>query len=210
MARRKRKIGVKRKTFKIIVDGETEKWYLDVLKSNERDKTRTISITPEIPKKKTLKGQYESVLSTLKEGYDQVAWIVDLDTILDESRKTPSGGKPATQAFLEYRQKLAKFSNVSIVVNNPCLEFWLLLHFKETAAKLNNCSQAETELKRYLPDYEKSQGYYKRKDGDIYSRLKPMLQTAIAHAQKLGNYDPENPQNAKSEMFTLFELLIIN
>jgi hypothetical protein len=42
--------GTGRKTFAIVVDGETERWYLQMLHRNE--KIKGISIQPELPTKK--------------------------------------------------------------------------------------------------------------------------------------------------------------
>ncbi|MBK6611319.1 MAG: hypothetical protein IPN25_04050 [Sphingobacteriales bacterium] len=45
--------------FAVVVDGETEVWYLQMLKRNERD--IRVSIKPEIPNKKSVKEQYDLV-----------------------------------------------------------------------------------------------------------------------------------------------------
>lgn len=50
-----------------------------------------------------------------------------------------------------------------IIVNNPCLEFWLLLHFEATSKYFDTCEGAEKQLK----DYEKTQ---KQTNLDSYSK----------------------------------------
>ena len=45
--------------FAVVVDGETEAWYLQMLKRNERH--IRVSIKPEIPAKKSLEDQYKLV-----------------------------------------------------------------------------------------------------------------------------------------------------
>lgn len=47
-------------TFAFVVDGETEVWYLQMLKRNERE--LRLNIKPEIPGKKSLKEQFELVM----------------------------------------------------------------------------------------------------------------------------------------------------
>ncbi len=71
--------------FAVIVDGETEFWYLQMLKRNE--KLIKVDIKPEIPQKKKLQDQNLKV-KELANDYDRVFWIVDMDTILGESRQT--------------------------------------------------------------------------------------------------------------------------
>jgi len=69
--------------------------------------------------------------------------------------------------------------NVNVIVNNPCLEYWFLLHFDPSGKTYRNCDEVTVKLKRHLRDYEKSERYFKKKDNDIYIRLKPYLRNAI-------------------------------
>ena len=48
-----------RETYAIVVDGETEVWYLQMLKRNERH--LAINIEPKLPISKSLSDQYEMV-----------------------------------------------------------------------------------------------------------------------------------------------------
>src|SRR5690554_8053080 len=49
--------------FAVVVDGNTEAWYLQMLKRNERD--LRVSIKPEIPTKKSVKEQFDLVCELL-------------------------------------------------------------------------------------------------------------------------------------------------
>lgn len=105
------------------------------------------------------------------------------------------------KTFIKYRRQLDRdYNNVTIVVNNPCLEFWLLLHFEKTSRHFSNCAKAETQLKKHLADYEKTRRYYTRQDNDIYLKLKPYLHTALKNASALGLFDEDNPYKAMCEM----------
>lgn len=57
-------------TFAVVVDGETELWYLQMLKRNERD--IRINIEPKIPSKKSLEDQYNLVCALLKQEFTKV------------------------------------------------------------------------------------------------------------------------------------------
>ncbi len=202
--RRSKQISIPTKpTFAIIGDGECEFWYFQMLKRNER--SLRVDIKPEIPQKKTLKDQFIKVIEYSKD-YSQVFWIVDFDVIISESRVTPKGKKTAIQEFKEYYYKLKKdLKNVTIILNNPCLEFWILLHFEDTSRYFNTCEGATKQLLKHLPDYEKTEKYYTKQNNDIYLKLKSKLDSAIKNAQKLDNFDLNNPETAISQMHLIFK-----
>ena len=50
-----------RPTFAVVVDGECEVWYLQMLKRNER--SIVVNIEPKIPQRKRLSEQYENVIN---------------------------------------------------------------------------------------------------------------------------------------------------
>jgi hypothetical protein len=192
-----------KKRFALLVDGHDEFWYFQMIKRNNKD--LPVDLRPEIPQKKSLSEQYKKVLQ-LSDDYDQVFWVVDLDVITDETRKTKKGEKPAMDEFKEYTQKLNGIENVTVIINNPCLEFWLLLHFEATGKFYDDCTSAGKQLVKYLPDYQKSQKHYTKEGNDIFLKLKPNLPKAIASAKKLKAFDFENTQIGHSGMHVFFEL----
>ena len=138
MARRKKKISKpKNNTFAIIVDGQTEVWYFQMLKRNKPD--LQVNIDPQIPQKKELSKQYKKVLE-FAEDYVKVFWIIDLDNIVKESKEAKPGNKTKIQELKGYLQELDKKGdkNVVTIFNNPCLEYWFLLHFEATTKYFSN------------------------------------------------------------------------
>ena len=108
-------------TFAVIGDGECEFWYFQMLKRNER--SLQVTIKPDIPQKKKLKDLFDRVMEHSKD-YDKVFWVVDLDVIISESRLVAKGKESALQEFKKYVNKIEKTTkNVTIILNNPCLEF---------------------------------------------------------------------------------------
>jgi RloB-like protein len=191
-------------TFAFVVDGETEIWYLEMLKRNERQ--LRLNIKPEIPHKKSIADQFHLVKELSGSEYSKVFWIVDLDTIIHESKDTAKGKKTALQAFSEYRTSLARrYKNVIVIVNNPCLEFWFLLHFEQTSRIFNTCATVEAELKKKLDGYEKTKRFFTKQDDDIYLKLKPYLKDAINNSESLGSFDVDDQTKATCEMFVLFK-----
>jgi len=190
-------------TFAVVVDGDCEVWYLQMLKRNER--SIVVNIEPKIPQRKRLSKQYENVIE-LSEENTKVFWIIDFDVIASETKSAKAGSKTAFQLFLEYKKTISeKHKNIVLIVNNPCLEFWLLLHFEATSKYFDTCEGAEKQLKKHLKDYEKTQKYYTKQDNDIYLRLKPNLAGALKNAKALKLFNTENTNKGMSEMQLFFE-----
>lgn len=198
--------GEGKKVYGIIVDGQTEKWYLQMLAQYEN--LKNIQIKPDLISPKKLKDQYKSILEA-KKHYDKVIWVVDLDVVLKEESEKKEGGSSPLHEFNSYYKELNAMQNVEVLVNTPCLEYWYLLHIKETNSFFASYNEMFEELRAEpIAYYKKKEKYYKS-GTDIYTRLKPSLNVAFQRAKALGQYDPENPQQAKAEIYRLFEILNI-
>ncbi|UTA66706.1 RloB family protein [Emticicia sp. 21SJ11W-3] len=207
--RKTRKISSSNPTYAVVGDGECEAWYVNMLKRNER--SIRVSIKPELQQKKSLSQQYEMVCD-LSKSYDKVFWIIDLDAILLETRQhTNPVNKTALQQFEAYKKEFKpEQSKVKIIVNNPCLEFWFLLHFESTNKYFDNCDKAGTQLKKYLADYKKSQKYFTQNNNDIYLKLKPNLGNAITNAERYDQTGLDLSSTSISQMYLLFQELGIS
>jgi len=185
-----------------VVDGECEFWYIHMLKRNE--KSINVDLKPEIPQKKKISDQYKKVLE-LSADYDKVFWIIDFDVIKTETLKAKKGTRTALQEFKAYSDEINKsFENIIVIINNPCLEYWILLHFETTSKYYETCDGVTKQLKKYLPEYNKSQVFYTKQNNDIYLRLKPLLSEAITNAERLEKFDFHNPDSGMSEMQLFF------
>jgi RloB-like protein len=202
--RKSKTVALKSKpSFAIVVDGQCEVWYLQMLKRHER--SLLVNIEPKIPQRKKLAEQFANVIELSKD-YTKVFWIVDFDVITTDTRHAKAGTKTALQNFIEYKKTISKkYKNIVVAINNPCLEFWLLLHFEATSKYYDTCAGAEQQLKKHLSDYRKKQDYYTKQGSDIYTRLKPLLSTAIKNAKSIKPFDAENPLQGLSEMDLFFE-----
>lgn len=192
-----------KKKYSFVVDGETEFWYFKMMQRNEN---WPIAIKPELPKKKKLIDQYELVLENALV-YDEVFWVIDLDTIVSESKETSKSQKPIDE-LKNYIAKLKKYKNVHLLINNPCLELWFLLHFEPTSKAFSKCDDAQKALKKYLPDYEKTEKYFTKENNDIYKKLKHKQLDAIENAIKLGNFD--GTDSAKAELYKFYTFIKAN
>lgn len=194
----------KGKEFAFIVDGECEFWYIQMLSRNEP--SINVTLKPDLPQKKTPLEQYTRAID-LSDDYDKVFWIVDLDVIIRETNQAGKGKKSALQEFKECYKKLLKNhkEKIVVIINNPCLEYWYLLHFVETSKYFDSYEKLEKPLKKHLVGYNKTKKFHTKQDKDIYLQLKPFLKNAIKNAKKLNEFDFNNPCTGMTQMQLLFD-----
>lgn len=204
MSWRGRKVRQLRETIAILGDGECEFWYFQMLKRHEFQ--APFAIKPELPAKSTLKAQFQRAVELSGE-YDQVYWVVDLDVVLEEDRTWTKGGQSPLNEFNNMKGLLSKkHPNVQILINNPCLEYWFLLHFEKIRGGFSHCDAVRKALLKHLPDYDKNKKYFTQ-GTDIYQRLRPLLPEAIARSKAIGNWNPELPYSPVAEIGALVEKL---
>ncbi len=200
----RRKSRTWRENFLIVVDGETEVWYFQMLRRNE--KNLQVRVEPKIPQKKEFSEQFEDVKGYSKD-YTKVFWIIDVDDIIAKSKLMKKGKTNKIQMLKENLKELEKeeYKNVVTILNNPCLEFWFLLHFKQTTKYFPKCGEAEKELKTHIKDYQKNRKYFTKENNDIYSKLKPHLSAALSNAQRVQRKNLDEIEQAICEMNLFFE-----
>lgn len=197
-----------RRNFAIIVEGQCENWYIQMLKRNER--SLAINLEPKLPQRKKLSDLYKLAVD-LSEDYQKVLWIIDFDVIINGTRAAKSGSITPMEEFKKYYLNIRDNykDKIIIIINNPCIEFWFLLHFERTARYFNECDKVITELKKYIKGYDKTQDFYTRINQDIYLKLKSTLTTAIGNAKSLPTFNITNPHNGMSQMQLFFDELKI-
>ena len=192
----------------VIADGETEKWYLQLLIQEE---DLRLPITFKLPKG-NLQEVYEVVKEQCSLPFTKVFWIIDFDVIVREERERAQGTPSPVALFRdilnEVNSEPKKYPNLFLYINNPCLEFFHLLHFKDTARYYQMYEPSlRRELQSVLPNYEKSEKFYKSSP-NIYVRLKPNQNNAINRASRLTEFDINNYQNAQADIYKLVKDLV--
>ena len=176
--------------------------FLSEYKFRKNEPTLNIAIEPKIHVKQSLDAQFQEVKDACTT-HDKVFWMLDLDTILKDSKVVKKGVTPLN--LLEnYLKAETGNDKLFTIINVPCLEFWFLLHYKYTSRFYKDFDELKSDLKKHLRDYEKNKDYFVKGPKDIYVRLKGMLKTAIDNSQKLGNFKFDNPERGISEFFKLF------
>jgi len=110
-------------------------------------------------------------------------------------------GKNPTLPDALQRARDRKFNTV---LSNPCFEFWILLHFEDSARPYVNCAEVITALQTAI-------GRPYSKGEDIFALLFPRIGEAIQRAQSLEQrqrYDDANPvPNPSTQAHHLAEFL---
>jgi hypothetical protein len=65
------------------------------------------------------------------------------------------------EKLVRLRLKYKKNTNVIFAESLPSIEYWFLLHFKDTCKHFNNSQEVEREVRKYLEGYEKTENYLK-------------------------------------------------
>ncbi len=180
----------------IVGDGVTEKIYFEQLK--ELEHTKDVVIKPELPTKSAKGGLFKKAINTAKslvdEGYDHVYCLIDFDTVLSENK------------LAEFTQELKWVDNkkITVYINNPCFETWVLVHYEKTGKAFANCDTVGKAITGHLKDYCKNQEYLRKKN--LYKTLRPHLETnAIPNAAFLeDNREGKGDSYPRAEVFKFF------
>jgi hypothetical protein len=182
-----------RTTVAIVGDGETEQIYFNDIKRTDRPKD--LDIYPDLPKKSGFAGVLDQAIK-LKDTYDKVYALIDLDKIISDNQ----------QHNYQNAKQQATNHGVIVLENNPCFEVWILLHFENTATHFQHCDSAADRIQHtHINDYEKTQKYLVRKG--LYSSYKERIAShAIPHARLLeANRQGRSAYFPRAEIFRFFE-----
>lgn len=204
----------------LVVDGQDEKWYIDRVKAHYPcNALKSIRIRPELPERKKVQELFDFAENKLNEEYTYVVLIIDMDEPLKDAKEFNTFqdlyGKyvAAHNNSLVGRQKTKYgwMNKLLLIVNNPCLEYWYLLHYRKTTKFFADFAELQTELRRIpeLTQYKKCENYYNCHP-DIYIRLE--RNNGLINARN--NAVPFNISNCKTQgcsemnlMFNYFDSL---
>ncbi len=103
-------------------------------------------------------------------------------------------------------EKLHKSVELHYTYCNPCFEFWILLHFKNTAKPLPKCADVKKEIKEIFKGFNKKETNY----GTLYTeQLKQKMPEAIQHSKQIAREaDNTGATNSYTNIHELIEYLI--
>jgi hypothetical protein len=111
------------------------------------------------------KERYEqSVISNFMSEYDDVWCVLDVEV----------PRRPGLQEAI----RDADNEGVTVILSNPCFEFWYLLHFKKVGSRFQSAADVIRELKKHVERYSKS-------DSSVIDKVFEHTDDAIKNAKKL-------------------------
>ena len=186
-----------RKSVAIIGEGLTEYRYVDNLRTTERYRFR---LAPGFPKHSDLDDIVRLAHERVREGYDYVLCLIDMDVIEGRYEK------------MEHYRTLKKDNlEIIFVESSPCTEYWFLMHFMPapSSREYANYDAVAQELKNYIPNYEKTEAFFNKTQ--IYRELKENgdMERAIELSRELDDLRTKEPEVYKSysQMYKLFDII---
>ncbi|MDD5862186.1 MAG: RloB family protein [Prevotella sp.] len=194
----------------MIGDGETEQWYFQSMR-NANATSWIIKFLKSTSKKP--KEAFKYIQEEALKGYDKVYWMIDLDVIIKNQRNRKPGEdyyQEINEVFQACQQTLKQSKGkIIFLVNNPCFEYWFLLHIKETQKYYQTFEDLLPELhkdKECLSKYCKSKNYFLRGEG-LYAKLQKRVDDAIDRARKISRFKCEDFEHAYAETYIAVEEL---
>ena len=131
----------------VVCEGSiTEPAYFNALKSKLR--LRAVQINVISPSESEPIAVVERAIAKKKEmaklgiPYEKVWCVVDVEI-------------PPHRTLDEAWEKARETDGLELILTNPCIEYWFLLHFKKHTAPFDNNADAMDELKEVHPSYKK-------------------------------------------------------
>ena len=152
----------------IVCEGEkTEPRYLDDLRHDLRLASANIEVTGDSDPDPLSVVDYGLKRFHEDGEYDRVIFVIDRDTHPEPNYQ---------QARQEVSKAIKEGIQVSLIVSHPCFEYWILLHFENTARSYSDpnspCREVVRDVRAHLPDYGKGMT-------GLYDKTKPNLGIAI-------------------------------
>ena len=186
-----------RKSIAIIGEGLTEYRYVDDMRTTERYR---FSLVPGIPKHPDLDDIVRFARERVKDGYDYVLCLIDMDVIGGNHDK------------IEHYHTLKKENpEIIFIESSPCTEYWFLMHYLPgpSSKEYANYDAVAQELRKHIPNYDKTETFFNKYH--IYRELKEKgnMERAMVISRDLDAMRTKEPEVYKSysQMYKLFDTI---
>lgn len=89
-------------------------------------------------------------------------------------------------------------------LSNPCFEYWLLLHFANSATMYNDCSAVLHDLRQHIPEYDKGDRCFDQLEGGIPDAIQRARRNFTTRCVDVGVLDC----NPSTQVYELMERLL--
>ncbi len=128
----------------------------------------------------TCVSQMEKQIKEVYESGVTILCITDVDTQRIPAEK---------QRLAALKAKYKNNKNVIFCDSMPCIEYWFLLHFKDTCPSFDNSQQVLRDLKKFINNYEKTKDFLEKEKWvkDMSTGEKANIRMANTRAKKYKN-----------------------
>lgn len=155
----------------IVCEGqETERNYFDQLKREDRV-TERFSVTVKKGKGGSREQIAQHAIDRMKNSignFDEVWCVMDVEG-------------PSHRESLDRAQAMLRKEGISLCLSNPAFEIWFLAHFEKSGAPFRDCEAVKVVLDKHWRSAFAAE--YQKNDKDIFHKLAPMTETALANAK---------------------------
>ena len=186
-----------RKSIAIIGEGLTEYRYVDDMRTTERYR---FSLVPGIPKHPDIDDIVGYAQNRVKDGYDYVLCLIDMDVIEGNNEKKE-----------HYRALKKENPKIIFVESSPCTEYWFLMHYMPSPSSKEyvNYDAVVQELKKHIPNFDKTEVFFNK--NHIYRELKEKgdMERAIELSRELDKLHETEPEVYRSytQMYKMFDII---
>ncbi len=186
------------KSIAIFGEGPTEWQYANSLRVAKR--YSSLMLKPSVPQHSDMRHMLAQAKKCINEGFDQVICLLDMDRL----NACPS----EKQLYLKAKHQTT-YRKVVFIESDPCTEFWFLLHFIQqlTSKKYSTGDAVIAELRKYIPNYTKTEKYLQKVKIFTYLETHGDLKNAINLSKKLTDMHNEQDINSYTQMYKLFQIL---
>lgn len=201
-----------KKAIAVIGEGITEKFYIESLKGKSPFDVRPQELGI---KASSLKKLESTIKKAIKDGYDEVYCLIDMDNKSDGIQKDKYIALKRKYHNIEHINHRKGVNCKTIFIESErCTEIWFLYHFIKSAItkEFTSYHQLQVCLNRYLPKYEKTERYFRSISG-LFEELVSVknggsLECAIRHSKaSILSKERDSRQYTYSEMHILIEAL---
>lgn len=98
----------------------------------------------------------------------------------------------------------AQRQGIRFAESMPCIEVWFILHFEKPKNSYQNADAVITDLKKYIPNYNKNQDWQER---NLYKSLKEHSAQALINVLKLPiiNHNIQVTATSVNELIKIFD-----
>lgn len=204
-----------KKAIAVIGEGITEKYYIESLKG-----LSPFDVRPQELGKKasSLKKLESNIKESIKDGYDEVYCLIDMDGKRDGINKANyTTLKNKYHNIIHGNKKQGIQCKVVFIETERCTELWFLYHFTKAAPtkEFQSYHELEKELRNYRPQYEKTEKYFKsvvNLNNELVKNRNPKgsLAKAIENGKSsIKSRDKDSRDYSYSEIHLLFDALKI-